>query len=137
MDAMVLQSGWSFALLPVASRVGGLLLVAPVFGHAAVPVRLRIALALVVALAVVGLSAGAGARSSVDAAARNPGSLSSNSPPVASSGHWGTSQPETKSSVPTYVGIGPLHRATIPTSLGELIVTCGLEIGRASCRERG
>ena len=42
------------ALLPVASRVAGLLLVAPVFGSAAVPLRLRILMALVVGLAVVG-----------------------------------------------------------------------------------
>jgi flagellar biosynthetic protein FliR len=111
MDAVVLQSGWSFAILPVTARVGGLLLVAPVFGHAAVPVRLRIAMALVVALAVMGWSGGSIARSA-------------NSPLEASGGHWGTSRPDTRSSA----DVGPWHRGTAPASVGELVVTCAMEL---------
>jgi flagellar biosynthetic protein FliR len=57
MDGSTLQSVWPLALLPVAARVGGLLLVAPVYGHPAVPVRLRLLAAVVVGLAVLGRSA--------------------------------------------------------------------------------
>lgn len=41
------------ALMLVAARVAGVLIVAPVFGHAAVPVRLRLFMSIVIALAVV------------------------------------------------------------------------------------
>ena len=54
MSGEFLSMSGALALLPVASRVAGLLLVAPVFGSAAVPVRLRVLMALVVGLAVVG-----------------------------------------------------------------------------------
>ena len=49
---------WAPTLVLAAARAVGLLLIAPVFGQAAVPVRLRIAMGLVVALAVVGRLAG-------------------------------------------------------------------------------
>ncbi len=49
---------WTLALLPAAARAIGLLMVAPVFSHKAVPVRLRVFLGLVMGLAV---AAGAGA----------------------------------------------------------------------------
>jgi flagellar biosynthetic protein FliR len=54
MEPLTPQSSAVLALLPVAARVGGLLLVAPIFGNAAVPVRLRVLIALVVGLAVMG-----------------------------------------------------------------------------------
>ncbi len=57
MDLPPLHPAWGLALLPVAARVGGLMLVAPVFGHQAVPARLRVLLALVVAVAAVGTAA--------------------------------------------------------------------------------
>jgi flagellar biosynthesis protein FliR len=65
MDGLNLQSNWPLALLPVAARVAGLLLVAPIFGHAAVPARLRVLLALVVGLAVLDRAAPAAAPSSL------------------------------------------------------------------------
>lgn len=45
---------WIPSMMLVLARVAGLCLVAPVFSHAAVPVKLRYALSVVVALAVVG-----------------------------------------------------------------------------------
>lgn len=45
---------WAPLLMLTAARLAGMLLVAPVFGHQALPARLRIVLALAIALAVVG-----------------------------------------------------------------------------------
>jgi flagellar biosynthetic protein FliR len=45
---------WTMMVLPAAARVAGMMLVAPVFGQAAVPVRLRILMALVMGVAVAG-----------------------------------------------------------------------------------
>lgn len=53
MDKLTLTT-WAPTLVLAAARAVGLLLIGPVFGQAAVPVRLRIAMGLVVALAVVG-----------------------------------------------------------------------------------
>jgi len=57
MEVLAQQTIWPLALLPVAARVAGLLLVAPVYGHAAVPIRLRLLAAVVIGLAVVGRAA--------------------------------------------------------------------------------
>ena len=46
-------AAWAPVLAMVALRMVGVLLVAPVFGHSAVPVKLRLAAALVLSLAVV------------------------------------------------------------------------------------
>ena len=51
---LTLQTTWLPTLMLAAARMLGLFLVAPVFGHSAVPVRLRYFLAAVAALAVVG-----------------------------------------------------------------------------------
>jgi len=48
------QSSAVLALLPLAARVAGLLLVAPIFGSAVIPIRLRLLTALVLAVAVAG-----------------------------------------------------------------------------------
>jgi len=45
---------WLPTLTLVAVRVAGLMLVAPIFGHAAIPARLRIFLSIAIALPVVG-----------------------------------------------------------------------------------
>ncbi len=45
---------FSIRMLLATVRVGGIFLVAPVFGHSAVPVKLRLAMAVGMALAVVG-----------------------------------------------------------------------------------
>ena len=45
---------WAPTLALVIARVAGMFAVAPVFGHSAVPVRLRIGMAVVVSLAVAG-----------------------------------------------------------------------------------
>ncbi len=51
---------WLVGVALVAARCGGVFLVAPVFAHPAVPVRLRLAMAVVMSLAVAGpLTAGA------------------------------------------------------------------------------
>ena len=57
MEGMTQQTVWLLTLLPVAARVAGLLLVAPVYGHPAVPVRLRLLAALVIGVAVLGRAA--------------------------------------------------------------------------------
>ncbi|HUT60466.1 MAG TPA: flagellar biosynthetic protein FliR [Phycisphaerae bacterium] len=54
MDELAVGTGWALTLLPTSARVAGMLLLAPVFGHAAVPVRLRIFIALVIGVAVAG-----------------------------------------------------------------------------------
>lgn len=56
-QGLTVQIAACLALLPVAARVAGLLLVAPVFGHQAVPVRLRLLMAAVIALAAMGMVA--------------------------------------------------------------------------------
>ena len=45
---------WAPTLALVIARVAGMFIVAPVFGHAVVPVRLRVGMAIVVSLAVAG-----------------------------------------------------------------------------------
>ena len=44
----------ALSMLPVAGRLVGMLLIAPAFGHIAVPVKVRVLLGLVMSLAVVG-----------------------------------------------------------------------------------
>lgn len=53
MDTGVAITTWAPVAMLVAARMAGVLLVAPVFGHAAFPVKLRLAMALVISLAVV------------------------------------------------------------------------------------
>ncbi len=47
-----LMTTWTLALLPAAARAIGLLMVAPVFSHKVVPIRMRVFLGLVMGLAV-------------------------------------------------------------------------------------
>jgi flagellar biosynthetic protein FliR len=51
MNAVTDNTAAMIALAMVIARCGGVFVVAPVFGHAAVPVRLRVAMAIVIALA--------------------------------------------------------------------------------------
>jgi flagellar biosynthetic protein FliR len=59
MDIGSLNSVWVYTTALVIARCGGIFLVAPVFAHPAVPVRLRVAMSIVVGLAAVGRLAGA------------------------------------------------------------------------------
>ncbi|MGA2265072.1 MAG: flagellar biosynthetic protein FliR [Phycisphaerae bacterium] len=59
MDIGSLNSVWVYTTVLVMARCGGIFLVAPVFAHPAVPVRLRVAMSLVVGLAAAGRLAGA------------------------------------------------------------------------------
>lgn len=61
-DVAPTSAAWVVTLAMVIARCGGIFAVAPVFAHAAVPVRLRLAMAVVMGLAAVGSLAGSAAR---------------------------------------------------------------------------
>ncbi|MCJ7545109.1 MAG: flagellar biosynthetic protein FliR [Phycisphaerae bacterium] len=61
MTDVTTNTAWVVTLAMVIARCGGIFAVAPVFAHAAVPVRLRLAMAVVVGLAAAGPLAGGAA----------------------------------------------------------------------------
>lgn len=54
MNPVAMDTTWVVTLAMVVARCGGMLVVAPVFGDAAVPVRLRVAMGIVMGLAAAG-----------------------------------------------------------------------------------